>query len=161
MFANRDVGGYTIPSVVFYLVAVFFIIIYGYFLRRSGRKDILAKDLYHHPVCQHIDGWSLTHFFFFGALGWFFPGQHLQFFLVGAGWEVIETVLGQHQLEVSGKRLQLVGDQDGDGNLTGNDCAYWYGKESDIIMDVAGYSIGSALADRYWPNTKKTKPRSR
>ncbi len=29
--------------------------------------------------------------------------------------------------------------------------AFWYGKESDILMDAFGYCAGSALAGRLWP----------
>jgi len=89
---------------------------------------------------------------FFGLLGVLYPGHHLQFLTVGVLWEVIETALGQNKFEISGKRVQLIGDQDDDGNMTGKDDAYWYGKESDIIMDITGYSIGSYIAERYWPN---------
>ncbi len=152
MFANRVIGGVVIPSVVIYIIVVLVIIMYGYFLRKTKTQDQLAKRIYHHPICQEIDGWSISHFLFFGFLGFLYPGHHFQFLTVGILWEIIETGLGQNNLEVSGKRLQLVGEQDSDGNSTGNDSAYWYGKESDIVMDILGYSIGSAAAEKYWPN---------
>jgi hypothetical protein len=154
MFVNRVVGGITIPCVAVYIVCVLLIIVYGYFLRTTKTKDVLAKRIFHHPICQEIDGWSISHFLFFGLLGVLFPGHHLQFFVTGVFWEVIETALGQNQLEVSGKRLQLVGDQDDEGNSTGKDDAYWYGKESDIVMDMAGYCLGSAFSEKYWPNVR-------
>ncbi len=151
MFANRSIGRHVVPCVAFYVVAIVCIIVYGHYLRHTGKKDVLAKQIYDHPVCQEIDGWSLSHLFFFALLGWFYPDKHLQFLAVGVGWEVIETLLGQYPLELSGKRLQLVGDQDEEGNSTGKKDAYWYGKESDIVADIAGYCLGSALATRYWP----------
>lgn len=154
MFANRTICGYTVPCVVFYILAVMFIILYGFFLRRTKTRDVLAKQIYHHPICQEIDGWSITHLVFFGILGFLYPGQHLQFLVVGVLWEIIETGLGQNKLEVSGKRLQLIGEQDSEGNPTGKEDAYWYGKESDIVMDVTGYTIGSFLADKWWPNDR-------
>ena len=152
MFANRTIGGVTVPCVALYIVIILVIILYGYFLRRTKTQDFLARRIYHHPVCQEIDGWSITHFLFFGLLGVLYPGHYLQFFVVGVLWEVIETGLGQNRIEFSGKRLQLVGEQDDEGNSTGDESAYWYGKESDIIMDVAGYVLGSAFAEKYWPN---------
>jgi len=152
MFANRVIRGVTVPCMALYIVCVIVIVAYGYFIRQAEVQDHLARRIFHHPVCQDIDGWSVTHFLFFGLLGVFFPDHHLQFFLVGAGWEAVETVLGQNRLEVSGRRLQLVGDQDEEGKPTGKDDAYWYGKESDIVVDALGYCIGSAWATRYWPN---------
>ncbi|MCE7959507.1 MAG: hypothetical protein DYH06_16465, partial [Acidobacteria bacterium ACB2] len=152
MFANRVIGGVKVPCVALYIVCVIVIILYGYFLRKTKTQDVLAKRIYHHPVCQEIDGWSVSHFLFFGLLGLLFPGHHLQFLLVGIFWEIVETALGQNNIEVSGKRLQLIGEQDEEGNSTGKSDAYWYGKESDIVMDIVGYCLGSAIAGRYWPN---------
>lgn len=152
MFANRVIRGCKIPCVALYIVAIMLIIVYGWILRRTKTRDILAKTLYTHPLLQDIDGWSATHFVFFGLLGVLFPGQHLQFLAVGVVWEMIETGLGQNKLEVSGKRLQLVGDQDEEGNPTGKDDAFWYGKSSDIIVDFTAYELGSFFATRYWPN---------
>jgi hypothetical protein len=155
MFVNRVIRGITVPCVAFYIVCVLIIITYGYFIRRTKTQDHLARRIFHHPICQDIDGWSMTHLLFFGLLGVLFPGHHLQFLLIGIGWEVIETALGQNKIELSGKRLQLVGDQDEDGNSTGKEDAYWYGKESDIIVDLLGYCIGSAWASKHWPNEAK------
>jgi len=151
MFADRVVRGVTVPSVALYVVCIIAIIAYGAHIRRSKTPDFLARRIFHHPICQDIDGWSISHFLFFGALGVLFPGRHLQFLLVGTGWEVVETVLGQNRVEVSGQRLQLIGDQDVTGRPTGDGDAYWYGKESDILVDILGYSIGSAWAMKYWP----------
>lgn len=159
MFVNRVINGVKIPCVAIYIVCVLVIIAYGFFIRRTKTRDVLAKQIYHHPICQEIDGWSISHFMFFGLLGVLFPGHHFQFFLTGMFWEIVESALGQNNFEVSGKRLQLVGDQDADGNTTGKDDAFWYGKESDIVMDVAGYCLGSAFAEKYWPNEWETKNR--
>ena len=164
MFANRTIGDTRVPCVVFYIVCVLLIVVYGIFLRRTKTRDPLARRLFHHPVCQDIDGWSISHLLFFGLLGAFFPGHYLQFLLIGIGWEVVETGLGQNRLEVSGKRLQLIGGQDADGLSNDADAtcdddssAYWYGKESDIIMDMLGYALGSAWALKWWPNQPKNK----
>jgi len=152
MFANRVIGGVTIPCVALYIVCVLAIVLYGYFLRRTKTQDPLARQIYTHPLCEDIDGWSITHLLFFGLLGVLYPGRHLQFLTVGILWEVVETALGQNKFEVSGKRLQLIGEQDEDGNPTGDEDAYWYGKSSDIIIDMLGYATGSAWAEKYWPS---------
>lgn len=155
MFANRVIAGVTVPCVVLYIIVVLFIILYGYFLRRTRARDVLATPIFDHPICQKIDGWSITHLVFFGILGILYPGNHLQFFAIGVLWEIVETGLGQNNISVSGHRLQLIGEQDDDGNTTGKEDAYWYGKESDLVMDFAGYCVGSALAERYWPNKRR------
>jgi hypothetical protein len=151
MFANRTVGGRAVPCVVFYIVAVLAIVLYGHLLRITKSRDPLAARLFHHPVLQDVDGWSVSHLLFFGLLGVMFPDRHLQFLLVGIGWEVVETALGQNRFEVSGRRVQLIGEQAADGRATGAADAYWYGKESDIVMDAIGYAVGSALGARFWP----------
>ncbi len=69
--------------------------------------------------------------------------------MIGIGWEVIETLLGQNKLTISGHRIQLIGDQDDDGNCTNDSDAYWYGKESDIIMNMSGYLIGDQMAKKW------------
>ncbi len=65
MFANRVIGGYTVPCVVIFIICVLVIILYGYFLRKTKTQDFLAKRIFHHPICQdeglllivrHIDG---------------------------------------------------------------------------------------------------------
>jgi hypothetical protein len=135
---------------------IIIIIAYGFFLRKTKIKDPLTYKIYSHPICQDIDGWSISHVIFFLILGILFPGNYLQFFAVGVLWEIIETILGQHETKLSGTRLQLIGDQDESGVSTGKDNAYWYGKESDILADVLGYTIGSYISEKYWPNSKKT-----
>lgn len=152
MFANRVIRGVKIPCVVLYIVCILLIVLYGVVLRATKSRDILAKKIYTHPICQDIDGWSISHFLFFGLLGVLYPGQHLQFLCVGFLWEVIETVLGQNKFGTTGSRLQLIGEQDENGVPTGNNDAYWYGKESDVVVDIFGYSLGSAWAERFWPN---------
>jgi hypothetical protein len=152
MFANRYICGRKVPCVVLYIIVVLMIVVYGVIIRRAKIADPLARPIYSHPILQDIDGWSISHLVFFGILGLLYPNHHLQFLTVGALWEVIETGLGQNKLEVSGKRLQLIGDQDVNGAPTGKDDAYWYGKESDIVVDIFGYSVGSWAANRFWPN---------
>jgi len=151
MLASREIGGVRVHCVALYVVVVLAIILYGWFIRRNRLRDPLARQIYFHPLCQDLDGWSATHLLFFATLGVLFPGKYLQFLVVGVGWEVIETILGQNELKVSGHRLQLMGDQDEDGNPTGKQDAYWYGRCSDILVDVVGYTLGSTWAEKYWP----------
>jgi hypothetical protein len=153
MFANRTIGGVKIPCVAIYIVAVLLIIAYGAILRKTGTKDPLERKIIDHPSCPGFDGWAVTHFFLFAFLGLLYPGHYLQALLVSIGWEAVEHCLGTNQIEVSGKRLQLVGDQDEEGRPTGNNEAWWYGRfTTDPCFNMAGYVLGSTAASKFWPN---------
>ena len=147
MFCSSTVCGVNVPSYALYIVCIIAIVVYGWCLRHTGRKDVLAKKYFEHPLCGEIDGWSITHVLFFFVLGVLYPGRPLQFFTAGVLWEIVETCLGQnHITTLSGTRVQLIGDQDQEGRATGKKDAYWYGKAGDIIVDQLGYLVGSALA---------------
>jgi hypothetical protein len=157
MFANRRIGGVKIPCVTWYIVAVLAIIIYGHYIRATGKKDILETKIIDHPSCTGFDGWGLTHFFFFLGLGFMYPGHYLQCLIVSLGWEGIEHCLGTFPIEIGGKRLQLIGEQDEEGKPIVRDenepPAYWYGRFlSDSFLNVSGFIIGSEVANRWWPN---------
>lgn len=144
MFANCYIRGVRVPCAALYLLCVLFIVLYGAWLRWAGRPDVLERRLVEQPA--GLDGWGLAHVFFFGLLGFLYPRRHAQFLLVGVAWELIESLLGQTNLRCGGSRLQLIGDTDAAGRPTGKEDAYWYGRSSDVLMDVVGYTLGSALA---------------
>ncbi len=152
MFASREIGGVKVHCVALYIVVIIVIILHGWFIRKHHVRDPLARQIYYHPLCQDLDGWSATHLIFFGILGVLFPGKNLQFLVIGIGREVVETILGQNEIKIAGRRLQLIGDQDENGYPTGKQDAYWYGRCSDILVDVVGYTLGSTWAEKYWPN---------
>lgn len=153
MFANRKIRGVTVPCVALYIVVVLAIFVYGHFLRTTRTVDHLETKVVDHPSCPGFDGWAVGHFFFFALLGWLYPGRHVQFLLVSLGWETFEHLLGQTKLAVGGSRLQLIGDQDEEGKSTGKDDRYWYGRfVTDNSFNMSGYILGSAAAERWWPN---------
>lgn len=152
MFANRYIQGVKVPCVALYIVVVLFIIAYGYFIRRTGTRDVLEKKIIDRKGFEGCDGWGLTHLIFFAVLGVLYPGHYVQALAVSFGWEAVEDFLGTHKIEVSGKRLQLIGDTDADGKPTGNTDGYWYGRLSDVALNMSGYVLGSAFAESYWPN---------
>ena len=157
MFANRTIRGVKIPCVAFYIIAVLAIITYGHYIRSTGTRDVLETKIIDHPSCNGLDGWGMTHFFFFLGLGILYPGHYFQCLVVSLGWEGIEHILGTCPIEINGKRLQLMGDQDEDGRpikpKEGEPPKYWYGRFlSDSFLNLSGFIIGSALGNRYWPN---------
>lgn len=159
MFANRYIRGVKVPCVAILIVAVIAIVAYGYYLRRTKSRDILETPiLKKKPGFDGFDGWGLTHALLYAVLGYLYPGHHLQAFTVSVAWELIETFLGTSDIRVGGRRLQLIGDTDEEGRPTGKSDGYWYGKELDVIVNMGSYCIGSALADKYWPNDCKLFP---
>lgn len=153
MFANRTIRGVKIPCVAIFIVAVLAIIVYGHYLRATNTKDILERKIIDHPSCPGFDGWASLHFLLFGLLGILYPGHHVQAVGVSLGWEGIEHILGTTNIEMSGKRLQLIGDQDEEGKPTGKKDSYWYGRfVTDNSFNLTSYILGSAIGSKYWPN---------
>jgi hypothetical protein len=153
MFANRTIRGVKVPCAAIYIVAVLAIVSYGIVIRKYKIKDRLEKPVINHPSCPGFDGWGGLHFLFFGIIGYMFPGHYVQCLAVSLLWEGIEHGLGTNKIEMSGKRLQLIGDQEKDGTpIPPKDEQWWYGRfTTDPAFNMAGYILGSALGNRYWP----------
>ena len=155
MYVSRCIGGVHIPCVVFYIIIIIAILVYGYFIRKTGRPDVLERDVISDPAWDNCDGWAMTHLFFWGFLGFWFPGHYVQALGFSLGWEAFEDFLGRTKVSVGGSRLQLVGKTDDKTKLyvQGSDAeAFWYGRYvTDTFYNLTGYIIGSALAKRFWP----------
>ena len=153
MRAWRCIGGVRIPCVVFYIVAVIAIFAYGFFIRKSGRPDVLERLVTESPSWDNCDGWAMTHLFFWGFLGFWFPGNYLQALGVSLWWEKFEDGLGRAHITVGGSRLQTIGHTDDTCVYTDDsEGKFWYGRYvTDTFFNLAGYIVGSALAKAYWP----------
>jgi hypothetical protein len=154
MFASRCVGGVRIPCFVFLIVVVIVIFAYGYFIRKTGAPDVLERFVTEDPAVQNCDGWAMTHLFFWGFLGFWFPGRYLQALGVGLLWEAVEDVLGRTHITVGGSRLQTIGHTDDDTCAYTDDSEgnWWYGRfVTDSFYNLTGYIVGSALAKHLWP----------
>ena len=154
MYASRCIGGVKIPCIVFYIIVVIVIFAYGYFIRKSGRPDVLERFVTEDPSVQNLDGWAATHFFFWTFLGFWYPGHYLQALGVSLAWEGFEDVLGRTHITVGGSRLQTIGHTDDETCAYTDDSEgnFWYGRyTTDSAYNLMGYIIGSALAERYWP----------
>ena len=141
---SRNVYGVNIHIVSLLIACIILIFLYGYIIRSTKTKDHLETEFYNSNLLPNIDGWSVTHFVFFCALGILYPNHHLTALMAGIGWEYIEQFLGTNKIIISGKRVKLVGEQKSDG--TYDDDAYWYGKSSDMVVNILGYSIGNIFA---------------
>lgn len=152
------VRGRRVSAAAIHVCAALSIIVYGRILRARRWRDPLERKVIDHPSTPGFDGWATLHFFYFGMLGYLFPRRHVQALGVSLGWELIEHLLGTTNVKMSGKRVQLVGDQDEEGRPTGKEDAWWYGRfVTDNSFNMSGYVLGSALAD--WREKKRATRR--
>ena len=105
----------------------------------------LKSRLFTLPKCT-IDWWSITHaglFFLFGIIA---PENHAKFFILGIIWELIEDCMA------SEPSTQLVDCAcKNRGVLKSMWCRgrpgdYWYANIWDPVINLLGYTLGSALA---------------
>ena len=138
------------------IVVVVLIFVYGAIIRRFGWPDVLERSVIDDPSVHNFDGWAGTHFIFWGFMGFLYPGRYVSALGISMAWEGFEDLLGRTKLTVGGSRMQLVGATEEDG-ATDSDPAdseeeFWYGRYvTDTFFNLAGYIIGSAVANRVWP----------
>jgi hypothetical protein len=158
MYAHRFIQGIRVPAYAILIVAVIVIFLYGYAIRHFGVRDALEKKVVDDPSVHNFDGWATTHFFFWAFLGFWFPNHYVQALGISLAWEGFEDVMGRGWFTLGGRRLAVIGATDEDGKYVGDqqksaaEAEYWYGRYvTDTFFNLAGYIVGSALANRYWP----------
>lgn len=114
-----------------------------------------ANPTFHDPLMKKIgvgdmDGWSLSHFFFFMLLGFLFPDSLLVAMALGAAWEGFEHLAGKHRPAILGGFGDCVTTDPG---VSGS---WWYGRLSDLAMNLSGFVVGMAL-HRLVKGEKKVK----
>ena len=121
----------------YFVVCAILIFIYGnYRCDNPDFKDPLETRL----GIGELDGWSLSHLLFFMFIGYHFKGKYLiAAFLIGILWELFEHYYGE---ELPGW-LGSYGDCDMRTDRL--DGRWWYGKWSDIVMNLIGLVLGSHL----------------
>lgn len=95
-----------------------------------------------------FDLWSLSHFLFFGLLGYLFPYHLGELLIIGIIWEIIEDALAPPdntqmvscKQTYGGKLKQMF--QNLWCNKTSRKGDYWYGKWDDIFANSLGIIIG-------------------
>lgn len=88
-----------------------------------------------------IDGWSSTHLFFYMFIGYNYPKTFYLTTFFGILWELFETYVGIYKPSFlygwgyckKGKTKKV----------------WWYGKYSDIIVNIIGFLIGQYIALSY------------
>lgn len=122
------------------LACVLVIILYGTFrCKYSTFVDPLTFSFAPPPLDKYLDGWGLSHLFFFMALGYLFPKKLLFSFALGVLWELVEYSMKEHPFYLSKCNYNLKTHK-GEG--------WWYGRWQDIVMNSVGLYIGSTLARR-------------
>jgi hypothetical protein len=89
-----------------------------------------------------LDGWSISHFTFFFVLGLCFPGQMYAAMTYGLLWEGVEF-LTQHTDSHLVDMLRGVSTCKNSSMKDGDH--YFYGKSTDIILNLTGFLIGSGI----------------
>jgi hypothetical protein len=97
-----------------------------------------------------IDWWSVSHFVYFGILGYLFPNYLFELFIIGILWEVIEDGLTD-----SNKKQLLDCNKEYNGatkhfkhlwcKVFARDGDYWYGKWDDIFANLLGMVVGAFI----------------
>lgn len=104
-----------------------------------------------------LDWWSVSHFLFFGLFGFLFPDNAGKFFLIGAGWELIEDYFSNLEkdklfMECLNKNQVIdIGITDVRKISCNRDemPTYWYGKWDDIVVNTLGYFLGQEMRKYY------------
>lgn len=124
---------------ILFIMSILTIFYYGsYRCNNPTYKDILEKKI----GIYELDGWSVSHFIFYLIIGYNFPQKKYLIiaFCFGLAWEIFEHMYGKHRpgwLGGYGGECDLSTDR-----LEGN---WWYGKYSDIILNLLGLYIGYYL----------------
>lgn len=92
-----------------------------------------------------LDGWSLTHFTFFAIMGYLFPTHFWLLTALGVSWELLEHLMGRKRPSWMGGfgDCQLTTDQ-----IDSTHKDWWFGRESDILMNVLGLFVGMKMRKR-------------
>ena len=89
-----------------------------------------------------LDGWSLSHVAYNMLLGYMFPDLFMEAMALGVIWELWENWYGHN----AGKKLIGIANCNlGTDPASANHERWWYGKYSDIAMNLTGFLIGQYM----------------
>lgn len=120
-------------------LTVLVIVLYGtYRCKTSGFTDPLTLSLFPAPWNKFLDGWGLTHLFYFMFLGYMYPSlKYVAYsWILGLIWEIIEFSMKDHPFYISRCKYTFTTD---------NGTGWWYGRWQDLVMNSIGLMIGYYL----------------
>jgi hypothetical protein len=134
-----------IEFISYFILCLLIIFMYGsYRCKNPNYKDILETKIY----IDDLDGWSLSHLLFFIFIGYQFKENKylIVAFVFGILWELFEHYYGE-------KRPGWLGGYGDCDNLKTDreNSNWWYGKYSDIFMNVSGLLIGYYFVNNKLP----------
>ncbi len=106
-------------------------------------KDPLNRKLFNVPYFNFaVSHWPMTHYVFFAALTYIFPLEWKLLFILGVGWEIIESLMkhitkksGKKDFVKKSKRTRINED-------TIEYTTYWDSSQKDIIFNSFGIITG-------------------
>ena len=120
--------------VMLFMLPLIFIFSYGKYRCSNPKfKDPLESNLF-----LGLDLWSATHFLFFMTVGYIYPKTLILSTAFGISWELFEHISGKNRpgwLGGYGDCKGMASDKSADGN-------WWYGKWSDIVLNILGFLLG-------------------
>lgn len=119
-------------------LTVLAIVIYGTIRCKGKFVDPLTKSFVGKPWDSFLDGWGISHFLFYMALGYYFPHRLLFLTTLGVLWELIESLFKEHPFYLSKCHYKGT-DREGGAH-------WWYGRWQDVIMNTLGLLVGALIA---------------
>lgn len=125
------------------LIVVLVIVLYGTLrCKITSFQDPLTFSLFPPPLNNYLDGWGLTHLFFFMSLAYSFPSlEYIAYcWVLGVIWELIEYSMKDHPFYMSRCNYKVTAE---------NGKGWWYGRWQDIVTNTVGLIIGYTLAKNF------------
>ncbi len=129
------------------ILPVLSIFIYGKYrcdnYHKNYNVDRLEFNLFKNSHKFGLDGWSITHFTLFFIIGFLYPQMFFTTITLGLLWELFETFIGIY-------KPNFIKDF-GFCKLSDNKYkVWWYGKWSDIIVNLIGFLCGAYIKKNYF-----------
>ena len=128
-----------IRLLIYSIVCITSIFVNGYYrCKYNGGNDKLMKKL----NIYDLDGWSITHFGYHMLIGYTFPNMFIEAMILGIIWELWEQYYGKN----AGKTLIGIANcKLGTDSTDSNEDNWWFGRVSDIIMNLLGFMLGQYI----------------
>jgi hypothetical protein len=145
-------NGVDIFYFLIFIICVLVIFIYGRYRCLNTRyKDPLQRKLFKKISGHDLDGWSAVHFMFYLFVGFLYPSSIILTIILSIIWELFETWVGL----TKPKFLENYGFCKVATDKKNNNKIWWYGKLSDIIVNLLGFLLGKNI-NNYFNNKQYT-----